>query len=159
MAKLKITEERWCFAVPPDLSDEQAAMAYINPLTACMMVHEYGPSSHTALLAVNGATSAIGQMIIHPLNRAGVRPIAQVRRADAQEELSHLDFSAVLCTSEGGLQHKLLELTGGRGLAVVWDKVGGSEGDDLFRALSPGGTLVHYGLLFPISAGRTGGPC
>ncbi|KAL3440827.1 chaperonin 10-like protein [Aspergillus insuetus] len=144
---MKVTEERWCFLVPPDLTDQQAAMAYINPLSACMMVREYRPSP-TASVAVNAVTSAIGQMIVRMLNRVGVRPIALVRRPNIQAQLmSQLGVSAVICTSEGGLQHRLLELTGGRGLAVAWDAVGGSEGDDLARALSPGGTLVHYGLL------------
>ena len=57
-------------------------------------------------------------------------------------------LSAVLCTSdEVRLTQKLYELTGGRGLAVAFDAVGGEEGDDIVRALCPGGTLVHYGLL------------
>ena len=144
---VKVTEERWCFPVPRDLTDQQAAMAYINPLTACMMVRQYKPSP-TADVVVNAATSAIGQMIIRMLNRIGVRPIALVRRPNVQaQQMSHLTVSAVICTSDGGLQQRLLELTGGRGLAVAWDAVGGSEGDTLARALRPGGTLVHYGLL------------
>ncbi|TVY59864.1 Enoyl-[acyl-carrier-protein] reductase [Fusarium oxysporum f. sp. cubense] len=148
---MKVTEERWCFPVPPDLTDHQAAMAYINPLTAWMMVQQYAPVTPAAAVVVNAATSAISQMIIRMLNRAGVRPIALVRRSDAQEQLmGQLGVSAVLCTStlsDIGLQHRLLGLTGGRGLAVAWDAVGGPEGDDLAHALYPGGTLVHYGLL------------
>ncbi|KAH8423408.1 zinc-dependent alcohol dehydrogenase family protein [Aspergillus melleus] len=144
---VKITEERWCFPVPADLTDQEAARAYINPLSAFRMVHEYGPSPGASVV-VNAATSAIGQMIIRMLNRAAIRPIALVRRAGVESQLkSQLGVSAVLCTSEVRLQHKLLELTNGRGLSVAWDAVGGSEGDDLARALSPGGTLVHYGLL------------
>ncbi|PIG85292.1 alcohol dehydrogenase [Aspergillus arachidicola] len=100
------------------------------------------------LVAVNAATSAIGQMIIRMLNRAGIRPIALIRRHDGKRQLSdQLGLSAVVCTSEAGLRHKLSVLSGGRGLAVAWDAVGGTEGDDLVRSLAPGGTLVHYGLL------------
>ncbi|KAL3457979.1 chaperonin 10-like protein [Aspergillus heterothallicus] len=144
----KITEERWCFPVPSDLSDEEAALAYINPLTACMMVREYAPSSFSAPVAVNAASSAIGRMIIRLLNRAGIKPIALVRRPNLESQLmSQLGLSAVLCTAEGNLHRRLLAVTEGRGLSVAWDAVGGSEGDDLVRALRPSGTLVHYGLL------------
>ncbi|KAE8362463.1 hypothetical protein BDV27DRAFT_166236 [Aspergillus caelatus] len=144
---MKVTEERWCFPVPPDITDQQAAMAYINPLTAWMMVRQYVPSP-PAVVAVNAAASAIGQMIIRLLNRAGIRPITLIRRPDGAGKLSdQLDLSAVVCTSEVGLRRKLSELNDGRGLAVAWDAVGGTEGDDLVRSLAPGGTLVHYGLL------------
>ncbi|KAL2835977.1 chaperonin 10-like protein [Aspergillus pseudoustus] len=151
---VKITDERWCFPVPDDLTDEQAAMAYINPMTACMMVREYAPSSPFSPgtpVAVNAATSAIGRMIIRLLKHAGVHPIiALVRRPNMEGELmAQLGVDAVLCTSsdEGRLRDRLLEVTGGRGLAVAWDAVGGPQGDELVRALQPGGTLVHYGLL------------
>ncbi|KAK9351146.1 quinone reductase [Lipomyces doorenjongii] len=144
---MKVTEARWCFPVPPDFTDQQAAMGYINPLSAWMMVREYAPVP-PALVAVNAATSAIGQMIIRMLNRVGVQPIALVRRPDGHRQLmSQLGVSAVLCTSEVGLRRRLHELSGGCGLAVAWDAVGGTEGDELARALRPGGTLVHYGLL------------
>jgi len=122
-------------------------MAYINPLSAWMMVCKYKPYP-AAEVAVNAATFAIGQMIISMLNRIGVRPIALVQRPGIQAQLmTQLDVSAVVCTSEVELQQTLLEFTGGRGLAVAWDVVGWSEGDILARSLSPGGTLVHYGLL------------
>ncbi|KAG5789501.1 hypothetical protein H9Q69_011444 [Fusarium xylarioides] len=146
---IKVTEEKWCFSVPSDLTDEQAAMAYINPLTAQKMVEKYAPKKQDAIVAVNAATSAIGQMLIRMLNKKGLEPIVLVRRSDAREQLMReLDVAAVICTSEeASLPQKLYELTRGRGLAVAFDAVGGSEGDDLVRALSPNGVLVHYGLL------------
>lgn len=152
---VKVTEERWCFPVPSDLTDQQAAMAYINPLTARLMVQDYAPSP-PAYVAVNAAASAIGQMIIRMLNHSGLRPIAIVRRPESIARIEdQLAVQAVVCTSEVRLQDRLRELTDGRGLTVAWDAVGGTEGDDLVRALRPGGTLVHYGLLSgtPLSAG------
>jgi NADPH:quinone reductase-like Zn-dependent oxidoreductase len=148
---LKTTDARWCFPVPPELTDEQAATAYINPLTAVRMVHQHAPNG-PAPVAVNAAASAIGQMIIRLLNDRGLEPIALVRNPDSRARLADLQLSAVVCTTEprphdGGLRATLREITGGQGLAVGWDAVGGAEGAELFRALSPGGTLVHYGLL------------
>lgn len=152
---VKVAEERWCFPVPSDLTDQQAAMAYINPLTAHMMVRDHAPDA-PAHVAVNAATSAIGQMIIRMLNHSGLRPIAIVRRPESIGRIEDkLAVQAVVCTSEVGLRHRLRELTGGRGLTVAWDAVGGTDGDDLVRALHPGGKLIHYGLLsgIPLSTG------
>ena len=144
---VKITEERWCFSVPADVTDKQAAMGYINPLSALRMVREFG-SVPSASVAVNAATSAISQMIIRMLNLAGIQPIALVRRSESKELfLNKPGISRVLCTSEPGIRHELHESTNGRGLAVAWDAVGGAEGEELARALAPGGKLIHYGLL------------
>ncbi|KAK1713377.1 chaperonin 10-like protein, partial [Colletotrichum acutatum] len=153
---MRVVEAKWCFAVPADLGDEEAAMAYINPLTASRMVREYAPppegsSSQTGgAVLVNAALSAIGRMIIRLLNARGIKPIALVRRPESKEHLSHLpelDVSAVVCSSGDGLRERLLQSTGGRGISVAYDAVGGSEGDEVVRALTPDGILVHYGLL------------
>ncbi|KAK1676551.1 putative alcohol dehydrogenase [Colletotrichum godetiae] len=149
----RIVEAKWCFTVPGDLGDEEVAMAYINPLTALRMVREYAPrpeGSQTGVVLVNAALSAIGRMIIRLLNARGVKPIALVRRLESRElllRLSELGVSAVVCSSEDSLRQKLLDLTDGRGIAVAYDAVGGSEGDEIVRALTPEGTIVHYGLL------------
>ncbi|KAF9894652.1 hypothetical protein FE257_006540 [Aspergillus nanangensis] len=145
--EFKLSEERWCFPVPTDLTDQQAATAYINPLTAWMMTKEYAPTS-PAPVVVNAATSAISQMIIRLLNRVGVRPIVLTRRPEVLDQLmSRSEVTAVICTSNGDLRRRISEWTGVRGLAVAYDAVGGSEGNDLAHSLAPGGTLVHYGLL------------
>ncbi|PYH83378.1 GroES-like protein [Aspergillus uvarum CBS 121591] len=143
----KLSEEQWCFPVPADLTDQQAAMAYINPLTAWMMTKEYAPAP-PATVVVNAATSAIGQMIIRMLNRVGVRPIALTRRPDVLDQLMNgSDVTAVICPHDGDLKQRLYKLTESRGLNVAYDAVGGSEGNDLARSLARGGRLIHYGLL------------
>jgi NADPH:quinone reductase-like Zn-dependent oxidoreductase len=140
---VKTTEARWCFPVHPELTDEQAATAYINPLTAVRMVRQYAPH-RAGLVAVNAAASAIGCMIIRLLNDAGHRPVALIRNPDSRARLADLDLTEVVCADQGA---DLRQITGDRGLAVAWDAVGGADGAGLFRRLAPGGTLVHYGLL------------
>ncbi|CVL05281.1 related to NADPH:quinone reductase and related Zn-dependent oxidoreductases [Fusarium mangiferae] len=144
-----VTGKESCSSVPSDLTDEQAAMAYINPLTAQKIVEKYAPKKQDTIVAVNAATSAIGQILIRMLNKKGLEPVVLVRRSDAGEQLMReLDVAAVICSSEeASLPQKLYELTRSRGLAVAFNAVGGSEGDDLVRTLSPKGVLVHNRLL------------
>lgn len=148
---VKTTEARWCFPVRAELTDEQAGTAYINPLTAVLMVRRHAPRTPVPVV-VNAAGSTIGRMLIRLLNQAGHQPIAVIRHPAARARLVDLDVATVLCTDEsrpedGGLLGALLDVTGGRGVAVALDAVGGAEGAALFRALAPNGTLVHYGLL------------
>ncbi|MFE0043952.1 zinc-dependent alcohol dehydrogenase family protein [Streptomyces albireticuli] len=161
----KVAEARWCLPVLPHLTDEQAATSYINPLTALLMLRRYvdpgvgGETTGTEVprvaaapgVVVNAAASAIGRTAIRMLNRDGVEPVAVVRHPRSREQLAGLRTAAVLCTSDAAVRDSLpavvREAAGGRPPAVVLDAVGGAEGGDLARALAPGGTLVHYGLL------------
>jgi NADPH:quinone reductase-like Zn-dependent oxidoreductase len=144
---VKITEARWCFPVAPALSHEQAATSYINPLTAWLMVRKYVLPYAQPRVAVNAAASALGNILIRMMNRVCVRPIAIVRRPDSRGHLTGLHLSGVLCTADGDGLDALHEATDGHGLAVAFDAVGGPEGGQLAKALAPGGTFVHYGLL------------
>lgn len=143
----KVTDGSWCFPVPPDLTDRQAATAYINPLTALLMIRHHVEAPGARTVVVNAAASAIGRTLIRMLNRAGIRPIALVRQPHSLPLLSGTDLTAAVCTADRPAGEALRELTSGRGADVALDAVGGTEGAELGRALAPGGTLVHYGLL------------
>ncbi|MGH4030294.1 zinc-dependent alcohol dehydrogenase family protein [Actinomycetota bacterium Odt1-20B] len=146
--EVKVTESRWCFPVRAGLDDTQAATAYINPLTAHLMIRQKVRPAPGAVVAVNAAASAIGRTLLRLLTRAGARPVAVVRHPRSLPQLDGVvDPSAIVCTADGPAGAALRDLTAGRGADAVLDAVGGPDGADLCRALRPGGTLVHYGLL------------
>ena len=144
---VKVTDARWCFPVADDLSDDQAATSYINPLTAWLMLHERAALAPGMSVAVDAAASAIGRMLIRLANAAGVRPIALVRTAASRRLLGGLDMAAVVVTDDEKPAPALRAATDGRGLDLALDAVGGSCGEALALALRPGGHLLHYGLL------------
>ncbi|MEU5210089.1 zinc-dependent alcohol dehydrogenase family protein [Streptomyces sp. NPDC020742] len=143
----KVTDAGWCFPVPVELTEEQAATAYINPLTALLMVRQYVADTGARTVVVNAAASAIGRTLIRMLNRSGIRPVAVVRHPRSLERLAGSELTAAVCTADRAAGEAVRESTLGRGADVVLDAVGGPEGAELGRALTGGGTLVHYGLL------------
>lgn len=130
----KAVPASWCVAVPPDISDEQAALAYVNPLTARLMVQAIAPRPGDRIGITAGA-SAIARMLIRLLAAVGARPIAIVRPPTARALLRDEPAEIV---EEGGL---LPDLSAGL------DAVGGASGARLAAAIRPGGILMHYGLL------------
>ncbi|OON82911.1 zinc-dependent alcohol dehydrogenase family protein [Streptomyces tsukubensis] len=143
----KVTAARWCFPVDPALTDEEAATAYINPLTALLMVRRHTIATGARTVVINAAASAIGQILIRMLNKEGISPIALVRRRRSLDRLPGDGLTAAVCTEDRPAADAVREITRGRGPDVVLDAVGGTEGTELGRALADGGTLVHYGLL------------
>ena len=127
----------WCFAVPDDLSDDQAAMVYVNPLTAFRLVdavktHFRGTTG--LRVGITAAGSAIGRMLLRLLAEAGFRPVALVRSAATAERLAE-GFSGEIAVA------------GAPPLDAVLDAVGGEAGNALFRSLRRGGAFVQYGAL------------
>lgn len=124
----------WCVRAPDDLADEAAACAYINPLTALLMVRRLNLRGGE-IIGVNAAASAIGRMLIRMIAAAGARPLAIVRSEAARDSLND---EAVEVVFEGG---PLPILQGGL------DAIGGGAGGHLAAAIAPGAPLLHYGLL------------
>ncbi|MGX5721373.1 zinc-dependent alcohol dehydrogenase family protein [Shinella zoogloeoides] len=126
-----------CFAVPDDLSDDQAAMAYVNPLTAFRLIDavktHFGTTSGQRI-GVTAAASAIGRMLLALLADAGFRPVALVRSAATAARLGETFDGEIV------VQSTLL-------LDGVLDAVGGASGDALFRQMRPGGAFIQYGAL------------
>lgn len=133
----KVTPLEWLIPVPDGLSDEQAATAYINPLTAIRMVEAHAnPATNRAV--VDAAGSAIAPIIAHLLKARGIEVIGLVRTA---RRLDTSLFDQVLPTCHPDWERALGSVD------VAFDCVGGDLGTRLGRLLSPGGALVHYGLL------------
>jgi len=127
----------WCFAVPDDLSDDQAAMAYVNPLTAFRLVEAVGAHFGAAdgrRIGVTAAASAIGKMLLALLADAGFRPVALVRSPASAARLRE-GFSGEIAVQSAPM------------LDAVLDAVGGTAGDALFRRVRPGGAFIQYGAL------------
>jgi len=127
----------WCFAVPDDLSDDDAAMAYVNPLTTFRLVEavtaHFGAADGRRV-GVTAAASAIGKMLLVLLADAGFRPVALVRSPATAARLRE-SFSGEIAVGSAPV------------LDAVLDAVGGAAGDALFRQIRPGGAFIQYGAL------------
>lgn len=136
----------WCVRVPDDLDDDAAATAYVNPLTARLMVAEVAPRPGRAY-AVNAAASAIGRMLVRILAAAGARPVAVVRSDRAAAALGGEPVADVVRAD------RLPRLAGG------FEAVGGPDGAALVAAVEAGGPVLHYGLLsgLPLPPASPGG--
>lgn len=127
----------WCFAVPDDLSDEAAAMAYVNPLTAFRLVEaartHFGAAGGQRV-GVTAAASAIGGMLLVLLAEAGFRPVALVRSAASAARLAETFAGEIVPHAAPPLD-------------AVLDAVGGEPGNALFRQVRDGGAFIQYGAL------------
>ena len=137
----------WCFPVPDDLSIEQAATAYVNPMTTLRLIAElkahFGGSSGLSgrRIGVTAAGSAIGRMLLIALSAEGAEMTAIVRSEATAARLPALPGLQTWVTGQQLAGKDVV-------FDALVDAVGGETGGQLLRHhLSPGGVFLQYGAL------------
>jgi NADPH2:quinone reductase len=138
---------RQAVPVPSPLSDEQAAMFFVNPASALAMIRYVHRVPRGAWVVQTAAGSALGRMVIRLGVLDGFRTLNIVRRKDQVEELLGLGATAVVATDTESLSERVQALTQGQGVLHALDAVGGEVGSEVVGQLGRGGRLLVYGAL------------
>lgn len=133
--------------VPEGVSDEIAAQAYINPVTALLLSMKCLSVSKGAVVVVNAASSALGRLLIQFSRLYGFHVIAVVRNFRHAATLRELGAIAVVDSTSVGVGGAVMRLTNGTGVDIAIDSVGGVDGEQLLLSVKPHGQLVSVGLL------------
>lgn len=141
--------------VPPQMSDEVACQAFVNPMTAYGMIEESGLRAGEWLLITAGA-SAFGKFAIQMAKSKGIKVAATVRHDAQKAVLENLGADLVVNTETEKLQKVVPEKTEG-GVQVVFDAVGGMLGAKALACLRPKGKMMVFGALalenMPVNSG------
>ncbi|MDO0973716.1 NADPH:quinone oxidoreductase family protein [Mycolicibacterium frederiksbergense] len=129
----------------PDGIDDAAATALLgNYYTMYFALHRRAALRAGETVLVLGSAGGIGVAAIQVAKALGARVVALVHRPDAQEFVASVGADVVLPLTEGWKQ-AVLDATGGRGVDVVVDPVGGDVFDDAIRVMAPEGRLLVIG--------------
>jgi NADPH:quinone reductase-like Zn-dependent oxidoreductase len=141
--------------VPPQMRDEIACQAFVNPLTAYGMIESSGLQAGEWLLVTAGA-SAFGKLAIQFAKQKGIKIACTVRQDAQKAYLMEMGADLVVNTETEKLQKVIMEKTGD-GVHVVFDAVGGVLGARALASLRAGGKMLVFGLLslenIPLNSG------
>jgi NADPH2:quinone reductase len=129
---------------PDDLDDAEAVALLGNYQTMYFALAKRGALRHGETVLVLGSAGGVGSATVQIAKALGAKVIAMVHRPHAAEFVESLGADVVLPLTEGWLQ-SVLEATGGRGVDLVVDPVGGDPFDDAIRALATEGRLLVIG--------------
>lgn len=139
--------------VPRDLPLPLAASLFVNPCTAYRLLHD-AVLGEGQVVAQNGATGGVGQLVIQMAKCMNLRTINVVRdhgEDDLREttrRLTAMGADLVVTDRQLATQGRAL-LDGledtGDGAVLALNCVGGKPSADLARLLRPGGEMVVYG--------------
>lgn len=96
---------------------------------------------------ITGASSGVGTAAIQVARRAGAVPIVTTRTGAKRQRLLDLGAEHVIVSGEEDVVKETKRLTGGNGVHIVLDAIGGPGFAALGEATVQDGTLVSYGWL------------
>ena len=131
--------------LPDAIGFEQAAATMLKGMTAEYLVHKSGKVQPGDTVLVHAAAGGTGLLLCQWLAHAGATVIGcagdDEKRALAEANgcRHSIDYR------REDVAARVAEITGGEGLAVVYDSVGRDTAEASVTCLRPGGTLVLYG--------------
>lgn len=129
---------------PAELDDAEAVSLLVNYTTMYFAFERRAALRPGETVLVLGSAGGIGSAAIQVAKAMGARVIAVVHRSAAKDFVTSLEPDAVIPLGDGWAQ-AVRDATGGRGVDVVVDPIGGPAFDDAIRVLAPDGRLLVIG--------------
>jgi NADPH:quinone reductase-like Zn-dependent oxidoreductase len=133
------------FFVPDGIDPYQGAMAFINPLTAWMLLHAIRELKPGDWVIQNAANSAVGIAVVQIARSMGLGTINLVRDAEHRRERL-MECGATLVFDEENYDPKALEsFTEHARPLLGLNSIGGNSVMRLIKSMAVGGEVVTFG--------------
>jgi NADPH:quinone reductase len=135
-----------CDAIPAGLSLEEAAVFRGAYSTAYHALLQRGRLKEGDRVLIHGAAGGIGIPAIQIAKLFGAEVIATAS-TDEKRAVCRAEGAAHAIDYQGGFRDKVMELTGGRGVDIIYDPVNGPTFEESLRCLAWGGRILILGFL------------
>ncbi|HXI96919.1 MAG TPA: medium chain dehydrogenase/reductase family protein [Candidatus Acidoferrum sp.] len=142
--------------VPDDLDPAEVVSLLFPYMTAYQVIHRTAMANSGETVLVHGAAGRVGVAELELGGLAGLRLYGTCSERD-RAAVERLGAVPIDYRNEDFLA-RVRELTGGHGVEVVLDSLGGPISLRSFRALRPGGRLVVFGRYSTLSQGHKDWP-
>ncbi|MFO1392817.1 MAG: NADPH:quinone oxidoreductase family protein [Steroidobacteraceae bacterium] len=130
---------------PPGLSFEAAAGVCITYFTTLHALKQRASLAPGETLLVLGAAGGVGTTAVELGREMGATVIAAASSAEKLELARSLGAAHLVNYSTEDLRQRLKEITGGKGVDVVYDPVGGDLAEPALRSMAWGGRYLVIG--------------
>ena len=144
-AALRSAPEAFCWKIPEGLATEEAACIPVAFGTAHDCLFEFGHLKAGETVLVQAGASGVGIAAIQFAKQAGVRVLATASRDDKLERLGELGLDDGINYAELDVISEVRRLTGGRGVDLVVESVGGASLPASLQCLAYRGRCMSVG--------------
>jgi NADPH2:quinone reductase len=131
--------------IPPGVSDQEAAAAMLQGMTAQYLSHDTYPLKKGETALVHAAAGGVGLLLVQMAHNLGARVIATVSTEDKAKLARGAGADEVILYTHADFEAETKRLTGGKGVDVVYDSVGKTTFEKGLNILRPRGMMVLFG--------------
>ncbi|MGN2635753.1 NADPH:quinone oxidoreductase family protein [Nocardia takedensis] len=144
IAEVAVAPAQMVFKLPDNISLEAGAGIVFNDLTVHFCLRTRGRLAKGESVLVHGAAGGIGTSTLRMAKAFGASRVIAVVSTEEKAAIAEAAGATDVVLTDGWLA-KVKELTGGRGVDIVLDPVGGDRFTDSIRSLAPAGRLLVVG--------------
>jgi NADPH2:quinone reductase len=131
--------------VPDGVSEQQAAAAMLQGMTAHYLSHDTFPLKAGQTALVHAAAGGVGLLLVQMAHNIGARVIATVSTKEKAELARAAGADEVILYAQADFEAEARRLTGGKGVDIVYDSVGKTTFEKGLNVLRPRGMMVLFG--------------
>tara|TARA_B100001029_G_scaffold168831_1_gene163205 strand:- start:1918 stop:2889 length:972 start_codon:yes stop_codon:yes gene_type:complete len=131
--------------VPENIDLEVAATLMTKGLTTFYLLHKTYPVKSGQTILFHAAAGGVGQIFGQWAKTLGCKVIGTVGSDEKIEKAKSYGYHHVINYNKENFSEKVLEITGGKGVPVVYDGVGKNTLEGSLNCLCIRGTMVSFG--------------
>jgi NADPH2:quinone reductase len=131
--------------LPPGITEQQAAAAMLQGMTAHYLVHDTYPLKKGETALIHAAAGGVGLLLVQMAKNIGARVIATVGTQEKAKLAREAGADDVILYAQQDFEVETKRLTDGKGVHVIYDGVGKTTFDKDLEVLRQRGYLVLFG--------------
>lgn len=131
--------------IPDRVSDQQAAAAMLQGMTAHYLSHDTFPLKKGQTTLIHAAAGGVGLLLVQMAHNIGARVIGTVSTEEKARMARDAGANEVILYTQVDFESETKRLTNGKGVDVVYDSVGKTTFDKGLNVLLPRGMMVLFG--------------
>ncbi len=131
--------------IPPNVTDQQAAAMMLKGMTAQYLVKRIHLPAKGEHVLIHAAAGGVGQILCQWANHLGAIVIGTVGNDEKAKIAREHGCTHTIVYTRENFTDRVLEITGGEKLAVVYDSVGKDTFEGSLNCLRPRGIMISFG--------------
>ena len=131
--------------IPNFLSDELVATNFLRAMTVEMLINRITTVDSSKSILVTAASGGVGRLLCQWASSMGVKVIGSVGSPEKVQETKINGCFETLVSSDKEFSKKILEVTDGVGVDIVFDSVGADTFESSIASLAHCGYLINFG--------------
>ena len=131
--------------LPNDIKDQDAAAMMLKGMTAHMLMFKCYQVKKGDIILIHAAAGGVGSIMCQWANALGATVIGTVGSDEKAKKAMESGCHYPINYSQENFTDRVLEITGGEGVPVVYESIGKTTYEKSMDCLSNFGVLVNYG--------------